>query len=41
VDRVDREAAILWMDGLVAQSRANQPIGQPLSRKTKANIQGF
>jgi hypothetical protein len=37
VDRVDREAVILWMDGLVAQSRANQPTGQPLSRKTKAN----
>jgi hypothetical protein len=29
VDRVDREAVILWMDGLVAQSRANQPTGQP------------
>jgi integrase len=35
---VDREAVILWMDGLVAQSRANQPTGQALSRKTKANI---
>jgi integrase len=38
VDRVDREAVILWMDGLVTMSRANQPTGQPLSRKTKANI---
>jgi integrase len=38
VDQVDREAVILWMDGLVVMSRANQPTGQPLSRKTKANI---
>lgn len=38
VDRVDREAVIIWMDGLVVQSRANQPTGQDLSRKTKANI---
>lgn len=38
VDQVDREAVILWMDGLVTMSRANQPTGQALSRKTKANI---
>ncbi|AYN57304.1 integrase [Arthrobacter phage Bridgette] len=38
VDQVDREAVIMWMDGLVAMSRANQPTGQPLSRKSKTNI---
>lgn len=38
VDQVDRKAVIEWMDGLIAQPRANQPTGQPLARKTKANI---
>jgi integrase len=38
VDRVTVESVVHWMDGLVAVSRANQPTGQPLSRKTKANI---
>ena len=38
VDKVNKAAVIDWLDGLVVQSRANQPTGQPLGRKTKQNI---
>lgn len=38
VDKVTKAAVIDWLDGLVVQSRANQPTGQPLSRKSKGNV---
>lgn len=38
VDKVNKAAVIDWLDGLVVQSRANQPTGQPLSRKSKGNV---
>lgn len=38
VDKVTKAAVIDWLDGLVVQSRANQPTGQPLGRKSKANV---
>lgn len=38
VDRVSKESVITWMDELKVVSRANQPTGQPLSRKTKVNV---
>lgn len=38
VDRVTREAVTAWLDGLVALSRANQPSGEHLSRKSKQNV---
>lgn len=37
-DKVNKAAVIDWLDGLVVQSRANQPTGQPLSRKSKGNV---
>lgn len=37
-DKVTKAAVIDWLDGLKVQSRANQPTGQPLSRKSKGNI---
>lgn len=38
VDKVNKAMVIDWLDGLVVQSRANQPTGRPLGRKTKGNI---
>lgn len=38
VDKVNKAAVIDWLDGLVVQSRANQPTGQPLGRKSKGNV---
>lgn len=38
VDKVNKAAVIDWLDGLKVQSRANQPTGQPLSRKSKGNV---
>lgn len=38
VDKVDKVAVIDWLDQLTVLSRANQPTGQPLGRKTKQNI---
>ena len=38
VDKVTKAAVIDWLDELKVQSRANQPTGQPLGRKTKGNI---
>jgi integrase len=38
VDKVNKAAVIDWLDGLVVQSRANQPTGQRLGRKTKGNV---
>lgn len=38
VDKVTNAAVIDWLDGLTVLSRANQPTGQPLGRKTKQNI---
>jgi integrase len=38
VDKVTKAAVIDWLDSLVVQSRANQPTGQPLGRKTKGNV---
>lgn len=38
VDKVNKAAVIDWLDGLKVQSRANQPTGQPLGRKTKGNV---
>lgn len=38
IDKVNKAAVIDWLDGLVVQSRANQPTGRPLGRKTKQNI---
>jgi integrase len=38
VDKVTKAAVIDWLDDLVVQSRANQPTGQPLGRKTKGNV---
>jgi integrase len=38
VDKVNKAAVIDWLDDLKVQSRANQPTGQPLGRKTKGNI---
>lgn len=38
VDRVNKAAVIDWLDELKVQQGANQEVGQPLSRKTKANI---
>ena len=38
VDKVNKAAVIDWLDGLTVQSRANQPTGQPLSRKSKGNV---
>lgn len=38
VDKVNKAMVIDWLDGLVVQSRANQPTGEPLGRKTKGNI---
>ena len=38
VDKVNKAAVIDWLDQLKVQSRANQPTGQPLGRKTKGNV---
>ncbi|UDL14875.1 integrase [Arthrobacter phage Sarge] len=38
VDKVNKAMVIDWLDGLVVQSRANQPTGQPLGRKSKSNV---
>jgi integrase len=38
VDKATKAAVIDWLDSLVVQSRANQPTGQPLGRKTKGNV---
>lgn len=38
VDKVNKAMVIDWLDQLVVQSRANQPTGQPLGRKTKGNV---
>lgn len=38
VDKVTKAAVIDWLDGLKVQSRANQPTGQRLGRKTKGNV---
>lgn len=38
VDKVNKAAVIDWLDSLTVQSRANQPTGQPLGRKTKGNV---
>lgn len=38
VDKVNKAMVIDWLDDLKVQSRANQPTGQPLGRKTKGNI---
>lgn len=38
VDKVNKAAVIDWLDRLKVQSRANQPTGQPLGRKTKGNV---
>jgi len=38
VDKVNKAAVIDWLDGLKVQSRANQPTGQRLGRKTKGNV---
>ena len=38
VDKVTKASVIDWLDGLTVLSRANQPTGQPLGRKTKQNI---
>ena len=38
VEKVTKAAVIDWLDSLVVQSRANQPTGQPLSRKSKSNV---
>lgn len=38
VDKVNKAMVIDWLDGLLVQSRANQPTGQPLGRKTKGNV---
>lgn len=38
VDKVNKAMVIDWLDQLVVLSRANQPTGQPLGRKTKGNV---
>lgn len=38
IDKVNKAAVIDWLDSLVVQSRANQPTGQPLGRKSKGNV---